>query len=188
MFEPNMDEYLDEEVEYVKHSFEMTCRSWETQVGSSSSTFCSCPHFSQLSEHRVATGTPANAETARFLGSHNPAQVKRTVLASFTDVLFLPVIIVPRAVGAAITTGSTAAVQGIQMLNPQRWGAQSPSGQATSPFARMAYWNNNGKDGYVRDFEKGGDGMLFDIGADEDEEEPGSANEKSSDEKTPRCK
>ncbi|KAM5539791.1 hypothetical protein V8D89_006604 [Ganoderma adspersum] len=170
MFEPNMDEYLDEEVEYVKHSFEMTCRSWEKQ----------------LSEHRVATGTPANAETARFLGSHNPAQVKRTVLASFTDVLLLPVTIVPRAVGAAITTGSTAAVQGIQMLNPQRWGGQSPNGQATSPFARMAYWNANGKDGYVRDFEKGGDGMLFDIGADEDDEEPNSAKAKSSGEKTPR--
>ena len=27
-----MDEYLDEEVEYVKQSFEMTCRSWEKQV------------------------------------------------------------------------------------------------------------------------------------------------------------
>ena len=32
MFEPNMDEYLDEEVEYVKQSFEMTCRSWDKQV------------------------------------------------------------------------------------------------------------------------------------------------------------
>ncbi|KAI1790025.1 exocyst complex component Sec10-like protein [Ganoderma leucocontextum] len=170
MFEPNMDEYLDEEVEYVKHSFEMTCRSWERQ----------------LSEHRVAAGTPANTETARFLGSHNPAQVKRTLLASFTDVLLLPVTIVPRAVGAAITTGSTAAVQGIQMLNPQRWGAQGSNGQATSPFARMPYWNASGKDGYVRDFDKGGDGMLFDIGADEDDEEPDPVSEKSSGEKTPR--
>ena len=51
----------------------------------------------------------------------------------------------------------------------------------------MAYWNANGKDGYVRDFEKGGDGMLFDIGADEDDEEPDSAKAKSSGEKTPRC-
>ena len=32
MFETNMDEYLDEEVEYVKHCFEMTCRSWEKTV------------------------------------------------------------------------------------------------------------------------------------------------------------
>lgn len=187
MFESNMDEYLDEEVEYIKHSFEMTCRSWEKQVSSSPLTFDSRAHGWQLSEHRVATGTPANAETARFLGSHNPAQVKRTVLASFTDVLLLPVTIVPRAVGAAITTGSTAAVQGIQMLNPQRWGGQSANGSVTSSFGRMSYWNANGKDGYVRDFEKGGDGMLFDIGADEDDEEPDSANRKSSGEKTPRC-
>lgn len=33
MFEMNMDEYLDEEAEWVKHSFEMSCRSWEKQVG-----------------------------------------------------------------------------------------------------------------------------------------------------------
>lgn len=32
MFEPNMDEYLDEEVEFVKQSFEMTCRAWEKTV------------------------------------------------------------------------------------------------------------------------------------------------------------
>lgn len=32
MFEANMDEYLDEEVEYVKHSFDMICRGWEKTV------------------------------------------------------------------------------------------------------------------------------------------------------------
>ncbi|KAI0349625.1 hypothetical protein OH77DRAFT_1499484 [Trametes cingulata] len=164
MFEPNMDEYLDEEVEFVKQSFEMTCRSWEKQ----------------LSEHKVPATTTPNAETARFLGSHNPAQVKRTVLASFTDVLLLPVTIVPRtvgkAVGAAITTGSTAAVQGIAMLNPQRWGATASGantpggGQGPFAFGRMPSWNASVKDGYVRDFEKSGDATLFDIGADEDEE------------------
>ncbi|KAI0759399.1 exocyst complex component Sec10-like protein [Trametes elegans] len=173
MFEPNMDEYLDEEVEFVKQSFEMTCRSWEKQ----------------LSEHALPTDTTPNAETARFLGSHNPAQVKRTVLASFTDVLLLPVTIVPRtvgkAVGAALTTGGSAAVQGISMLNPQRWGGTGTSGNGSAggggggfPFARMSSWSANGKDGYVRDFEKGGDGMLFDIGADEDEE-PDATNEKA---------
>ena len=31
-----MDEYLDEEVEYVKQAFEMTSRSWEKQVRDSS--------------------------------------------------------------------------------------------------------------------------------------------------------
>ncbi|KAI0824477.1 exocyst complex component Sec10-like protein [Trametes gibbosa] len=160
MFEPNMDEYLDEEVEFVKQSFEMTCRAWEKT----------------LSEHSAAANAVPNADTARFLGSHNPAQVKRTVLASFTDVLLLPVTIVPRtvgkAVGAAITTGSSAAVQGIAMLNPQRWGGTGSVGQKPFPFARMSSWNANGKDGYVRDFEKGGEEALFDVGADEEDEEP----------------
>ena len=87
--------------------------------------------------------------------------------------------IVPRAVGAAITTGSTAAVQGIQMLNPQRWGAASTG--------RTSSWNANGRNGYVRDFEKGGDGMLFDIGADDDDDAD-ETNEKASDKQTPRCK
>ena len=32
MFETNMDEYLDEEVEYVKQCFETICRSWEKNV------------------------------------------------------------------------------------------------------------------------------------------------------------
>ncbi|OSX58161.1 hypothetical protein POSPLADRAFT_1185030 [Postia placenta MAD-698-R-SB12] len=111
MFEPNMDEYLDEEVDFVKHCFEVTCGGWENQLS-----------------HR-ATVPKASPDHVRFLGSQNPAQVKRNVLASFTDVLLLPVTIVPRtvgnvgkAVGAAFNTGSNAAVQGISMLNPQRWG------------------------------------------------------------------
>ncbi|KAI0752975.1 exocyst complex component Sec10-domain-containing protein [Daedaleopsis nitida] len=174
MFESNMDEYLDEEVEFVKQCFEMTCRSWEKR----------------LSEHKATVGNLANPEHARFLGSHNPAQVKRTVLASFTNVLLLPVTIVPRtvgkAVGAAITTGSSAAVQGIQMLNPQRWGATPTTGQGAFPFARMPSWNANGRDGYVRDFEKGGDGMLFDIGGDDDEEDAEVTKEKTPSEKTAR--
>ncbi|KAH9847985.1 exocyst complex component Sec10-domain-containing protein [Lenzites betulinus] len=159
MFEPNMDEYLDEEVEFVKQSFEMTCRAWEKT----------------LSEHSAAASATPSADTARFLGSHNPAQVKRTVLASFTDVLLLPVTIVPRtvgkAVGAALTTGGSAAVQGIAMLNPQRWGGTGAVGQGPFPFARMGSWNAGAKDGYVRDFEKGGDEALFDVGGDEEDEE-----------------
>lgn len=71
--------------------------------------------------------TPAN-QSARFLDSQNPALMKRNVLASFTSVLLLPVTIVPRTVGAFVTTSSTAAVNGISMLNPQRWGAQAANG------------------------------------------------------------
>lgn len=33
MFEPNMDEYLDEEVEWVKQCFELTSRGWDKQAG-----------------------------------------------------------------------------------------------------------------------------------------------------------
>lgn len=54
--------------------------------------------------------------------------MKRNVLASFTNVLLLPVTIVPRTVGAFVSTSSTAAVNGISMLNPQRWGAQAANG------------------------------------------------------------
>ncbi len=121
MFEVNMDEYLDEEVESVKQSLDVVCRGWDRQVMSS---YCGNTDAYNSSQHaeRLASSAPSN--TARFLGSHNPAQVKRNLLASFTDVLLLPVTIVPRtvnAVGGAIITGGTAAAQGIAMLNPQRW-------------------------------------------------------------------
>ncbi|THH29168.1 hypothetical protein EUX98_g5028 [Antrodiella citrinella] len=146
MFEPNMDEYLDEEIEVLKNAFEITCRSWDKT----------------LVDRPLSSTTP---DHARFLGSHNPAQVKRTVLASFTDVLLLPVTIVPRttvavgkAFGAALTTGGNAAVQGIAMLNPQRWGATAA--------------NTNGKSGYATDFEKVGsdrNATVFDVGDDDEE-------------------
>ncbi|KAJ7288562.1 exocyst complex component Sec10-domain-containing protein [Mycena rebaudengoi] len=104
MFEINMDEYLDEEVESVKQAFEVTCKEWDRQMTEQATD---------------------NLSSARFLSSHNPAQVKRNVLASFTSVLLMPVTIVPRAVGGALMTGGNAAVQGIAMLNPQRWGGGS---------------------------------------------------------------
>ena len=79
----------------------------------------------------------------RFLASQNPALVKRNVLASFTNLLLLPVTIVPRTVGVvgeALITGGSAAVQGISMLNPQRWG---PGGVTNG---RNSYSTNLGKD------------------------------------------
>jgi recyclin-1 len=63
-------------------------------------------------------------EPTRFLSSQNPALVKRNVLASFTDILLMPVTIVPRAVGSVgtlVMEGGRGAVQGIGMLNPARW-------------------------------------------------------------------
>ena len=60
-------------------------------------------------------------------------------MASFTDVLLLPVTIVPRttaavgkAFGAALTTGGNAAVQGISMLNPHTPSNRGQSGYESS--------------------------------------------------------
>ncbi|KAJ7366617.1 exocyst complex component Sec10-like protein [Mycena albidolilacea] len=133
MFEINMDEYLDEEVESVKQAFEITCRGWDKQM---------------------AEQATSGSSSTRFLSSHNPAQVKRNVLASFTSVLLMPVTIVPRAVGGVLMTGGNAAVQGIAMLNPQRWGGSGAIGN-----------------GYSRnlELEKGNGVMLFDGEEDEDE-------------------
>jgi len=32
MFEPNMDEYLDEEVEYLKRTYDKICLDWEKKA------------------------------------------------------------------------------------------------------------------------------------------------------------
>ncbi|KAF9265076.1 hypothetical protein L218DRAFT_979323 [Marasmius fiardii PR-910] len=143
MFEQNMDEYLDEEIETVKLALEKICKEWERQM------------------HKTV-GTSGQTQ-GRFLTSHNPAQVKRNVLASFTDVLLLPVTIVPRTVGAvggAIVSGgkmmTEGTVQGIAMLNPVRWGAGTNNA------------NNEDREGYLR----GGTGdMVFEIGEESDNED-----------------
>ncbi|KZV93315.1 hypothetical protein EXIGLDRAFT_835839 [Exidia glandulosa HHB12029] len=97
MFEVNMDEYLDEEIEYIKATFDATCREWDKKLESHTQT------------------------SSTFLGSHNPALVKRNVLASFTEALLLPVTLVPRAVGGAVVGAATAATTVASALNPQRW-------------------------------------------------------------------
>ena len=77
-----------------------------------------------------------------------------------------------KAFGAALTTGGNAAVQGIAMLNPQRWGGSGTQWGGGNQ-------NNNERDGYV-DFEKSQNGaMVFDIGDDEEEDEE-KRNEKVS--------
>lgn len=92
--------------------------------------------------------------------------MKRNVLASFTDVLLLPVTIVPRttvavgkAFGAALTQGGNAAVQGISMLNPQRWGAAG--GQWGTGAVQKEGYGQFGNEGTT----------VFDIGDDEDEDD-----------------
>ena len=164
MFEENMDEYLDEEIESLRNALELICRGWDRKASDVPAPLNNFRFtFPQISEHASSA-----ADHARFLSSQNPAQVKRNVLASFTDVLLLPVTIVPKtvgmtvgAVGAAAGAAGSAAVQGLQMLNPQRW-----AGSNTIP------------DGYSQRFD-GGD-MLFEIGAEDDEdEEPAPSHVKS---------
>ncbi|KAH7101737.1 exocyst complex component Sec10-like protein [Auriculariales sp. MPI-PUGE-AT-0066] len=101
MFEVNMDEYLDEEIECIKVAFDAICRDWDKQLASHTQT------------------------SSTFLASQNPAQVKRNVLASFTNALLLPVTLVPRAVGGVVvgaaTAATNAATNAAAVLNPQRW-------------------------------------------------------------------
>ena len=102
MFEVNMDEYLDEETEWVKRVLESICQQWD----------------------ETSKETNEGHAGPTFLSSANPDQVKRNVLAGFKDVLLLPVTIVPRTVTFgvnAIVTGGSHAVNGLAMLNPQKW-------------------------------------------------------------------
>jgi recyclin-1 len=123
---------------------------------------CSLFYQTSRSTSASATGTvPANT-TPRFLASENPQQVKRTLLASFTDVLLLPVTVVPRAVGSAAGAVGAgiygAGSAGIAMLNPQRWGGG----------AGISSGNDlDGGGAYSRNF----DGeALFELGDDEDDD------------------
>ncbi|KAH7337838.1 exocyst complex component Sec10-domain-containing protein [Rhizoctonia solani] len=157
MYEQHMDEYLDEEVEVAKVSFDQICKAWERKM--------------DIQTRSISSATVATPTTqARFLGSHNPAQVKRSVLTSFTNVLLLPVTIVPR-VGEQI---GSAAVTGFGMLNPQRWSGNSrtdPSGAYRTPVG-----------------ERDGDGgMLFEIEEEDDkgEKDDGFGELQSSKEQDP---
>ncbi|KAG2033348.1 exocyst complex component Sec10-like protein [Suillus americanus] len=150
MFEPNMDEYLDEEIESLKQAFEVICKEWAR------STLALASH-----------GSPTQAQQTRFLTAQNPALMKRTVLASFTDVLLLPVTIVPRTVGAgvvavggavggAVGAVGTGMVQGIAMLNPQRWVGGTGSVNNAKEYTSFGLGDAEGE------------AAIFEIGADEE--------------------
>lgn len=115
--------------------------------------------------------------------------MKRTLLASFTDILLLPVTIVPRtvgAVGAAITTGLTTggkgAVQGIQMLNPQRWVTGVSDGYSGAGEKRWMGVGGGDK-GVMNGYKGLGEGVaeavMFDIGPEVDEDEEVIMGEKT---------
>lgn len=114
MFEPHIDEYLEDETEWVKTALDGICNDWDKQLGTNTR--------STGKKRRASNNQP------QFLTSQNPDQVKRNVLAGFKDVLLLPVTIVPRTVTFgvnAIVTGGSHAVQGLSMLNPQKWAAST---------------------------------------------------------------
>ncbi|KAI6144997.1 exocyst complex component Sec10-like protein [Pisolithus tinctorius] len=166
MFEPHMDDYLDDELDELKRTFESICRQWDASLARITGKIDSAGNSNVVGSH--LHGQPQTQ--ARFLDSQNPALAKRNVLASFTDVLLLPVTIVPRAVGAGVgalgtNVGSglnamgTGVVQGISMLNPQRWmgtGADSSSTTTEAGYKSFA-----------------DDGSLFEIGEDEGNEGTG---------------
>ncbi|CAG8782474.1 14145_t:CDS:2, partial [Acaulospora colombiana] len=68
IFDPHMDEYLDEEVEAVKRAFDSICRNW-----------------SEKSSNQNMSSSAVSPTRTRFLESQNPQQVKRNVVAGFTD-------------------------------------------------------------------------------------------------------
>ncbi|TXT05991.1 hypothetical protein VHUM_03752 [Vanrija humicola] len=114
MFESHMDEYLDEETEWVKTALDGICNAWDAELGTTT---------------RMKKTSHGSAQP-QFLTASNPDQVKRNVLAGFRDVLLLPVTIVPRAVtfgATAIAAGGAQAVSGLSMLNPQKWAASTTS-------------------------------------------------------------
>ena len=67
-----------------------------------------------------------------FLTSSSPAHLKSNVLSTFTNLLLIPVSIVPRTV----ETVSGAAVHGIAMLDPRRWGG---AGQVNGSSLKEGY-------------------------------------------------
>ena len=123
------------------------------------------------------SATQAADTQARFLSSQNPALVKRNVLASFTDILLLPVTIVPRTVGAVVEgarTGANAAVNGISMLNPQRWGGINGSGSG----GRAGMGGSSGYGAAGDDYSGGA--ALFEVEDDDDEGQVGKTANRNS--------
>ncbi len=103
------------------------------------------------------------AEQPTFLASSSPAHLKRNVLSTFTNLLLTPVSIVPRTV----ETVSGAAVHGIAMLDPRRWGG---AGQENGTGMR---------EGYTRGMDTA-DVVLW-----EDEDNPDATNVQGDDTATP---
>ncbi|TKY89075.1 hypothetical protein EX895_001606 [Sporisorium graminicola] len=168
MFEAHLEEYLQEERDWVRNVMMEMCNEGEGASGAAGNSSAGS---------RVKQGK--TMDTA-FLASSNPAQVKKNVLSGFKDVLLMPVTVVPRAAGAVGGAVIRTAGTGLSQLNPLKWqqsaaGSRSASGsnvgtpqRASTPADPQVAANN----GYV-DFSKevlgGPDGHV--IGDDESDEE-----------------
>ena len=148
MFEPNMDEYLDEEIDSLKQSFEQSCKEWEKKVSSfhpnlraQSPELILDTQYTQTSLHTDAPPSLATTQPA-FLASSSPARLKSNVVSTFTNLLLIPVSIVPRTV----ETVSGAAVHGIAMLDPRRWGG---AGQVNESATIEGYTRGTDSDNVV---------------------------------------
>ena len=89
-----MDDYLQEEQEWVRHVLETSCKVFNDKL--------------EQEDPTLSSGT--------FLNSANPAMVKRNVMASFGKALLMPVTIVPKTVAYslnAVTLGTFSAVTAI---------------------------------------------------------------------------
>ncbi|EPQ25739.1 uncharacterized protein PFL1_06733 [Pseudozyma flocculosa PF-1] len=138
MWEVHLDDYLQEERDWVKEAMARTC-----------------------DESGTSDSVSTNMDAA-FLRAHNPAAVKRNVLTGFKDVLLMPVTVVPRAAGVVGGAVIRTAGSGLSQLNPLRWQSSStPSkgtGGSTTPSGLSRTGTpSNAEKGYV-DFSSGGGG------------------------------
>jgi recyclin-1 len=97
--------------------------------------------YLQTSVHADASPLLA-AQQPTFLASSSPAHLKSNVLSTFTNLLLIPVSIVPRTV----ETVSGAAVHGIAMLDPRRWGG---AGQVNGSGFKEGYTKGTDSTGVV---------------------------------------
>ena len=118
MFEAHLDEYLQEERDWVRNVMVDLCNDGEGSSGTAGK--------SGSSTRIKAT---KSMDTA-FLASSNPAQVKKNVLSGFRDVLLMPVTVVPRAAGVVGGAVIRTAGSGLSQLNPLRWQQGSAAGGA----------------------------------------------------------
>ncbi|KAK4704534.1 recyclin-1, partial [Phenoliferia sp. Uapishka_3] len=113
MFEPHMDDYLQEEGDWIREVLEGMCVEWDDK---------------ELAHIRLARSLLTN--------DLQPALVKRNVLAGFTKVLLLPVTIIPKTATMglnAITSGATGAFNTFASLGTQFGGTSGPTSRARTP-------------------------------------------------------